>query len=564
MTGSFQILCTGDVHLGRRPSRVPIDDDRLSVQTGWERFVDRAVDRRVDAVVLTGDVVDSENQMYEAFGALDRGVHRLVDAELEVVAVAGNHDHEAFPRLMRSVDRDGVHLLGQGGNWDQVCVEGRDDGTSVRFVGWSFSQPHQSSSPLNTLSLSEGEIPTLRVLHCEAGVEDGQYAPVDRVALARAPVTAWLLGHIHAPSPHREAGQLQLYPGSLQPLDPGERGTHGAWLVEVEGETATAENRPLASLRYDEAAVEVSAAETPEEVEEAVLRTVRDRLSAAGDRWPQLSHVVYRIALEGRTNHHREIQARVDDMIDTLRPTVDQVTGSIDGVDLRTRPDYDLETLAQGNDPPSVLAQILLTLEEGSVESDRLDAPAPAGEAPSVVFDRAPGAASRPPGERHSDLGAARDPLPTRGHGRLPVRRADRSSDSGPGPGRGGLEGGVARRPGTAGGPPSPGADRRGTDTFVDGVAELADELDGDAEALKAVIRERDDDRVRGFRTAKADALAAYFREHGYLTDREPLSGEDMWQRILAEVATDRQEDLVTIQVLERLFDRLAGPTPRD
>jgi len=102
------------------------------------------------------------------------------------------------------------------------------------------------------------------------------------------------------------------------------------------------------------------------------------------------------------------------------------------------------------------------------------------------------------------------------------------------------------------------------TDRFVDGVSELADELNGDAEALMAVIRERDDERVRGFRTAKADALAAYFREHGYLTDREPLSGEDMWQRILAHLGTERQDDLVSIEALERLFDRLGGPASRD
>jgi len=372
MTGSYQILCTGDVHLGRRPARVPLDDDTLSVKTVWERFIETALDRRVDAVVLTGDVVDSENQMYEAFGTLDRGIRRLLDAEIEVVAVAGNHDHEAVPRLVRSVDREGVHLLGQGGGWDQVCVEGRGQGASLRFVGWSFSQPHQYSSPLDTLSVPEGESPTLGVLHCEAGVEDGQYAPVQREALARAPVTAWLLGHIHAPSPHWEAGQLQLYPGSLQPLDPGERGTHGAWLVEVEGETVTAQKCPLASLRYEEAEVQVSGFETPEEVEEAVLRTVRDRLSAAGEGAPHLSHVVYRIVLQGRTNHHREIQAMMDDMVHTLRPEVDQVTGSIDAVELRTRPDYDLEALAQSDDPAGVLADLLIHLEEETVEPDRV------------------------------------------------------------------------------------------------------------------------------------------------------------------------------------------------
>ena len=102
------------------------------------------------------------------------------------------------------------------------------------------------------------------------------------------------------------------------------------------------------------------------------------------------------------------------------------------------------------------------------------------------------------------------------------------------------------------------------TDTFIDGVTELAKELNGHAEALLEVVRERDDERVSGFRSAKADELAEYLREYGYLTDREPLSGEDMWQRILAEVGEERQENLVAVEDLERLFERLAGPTARE
>jgi DNA repair exonuclease SbcCD nuclease subunit len=368
---SLQILCTGDVHLGRRPSRVPVDDDTLSVRHVWDRFVETALDRAVDVVVLTGDVVDSENQMYEAYGALERGIRRLVDGDVEVVAVAGNHDHEAFPRLMRSIDADGVHLLGPGGTWDEVRVDGRN-GPSVRFVGWSFPQATHVASPLESLSLSEAEIPTLGVLHCETGGSEGPYAPVQRSALARTPVTAWLLGHVHAPNAHREAGQLQLYPGSLQPLDPGEPGLHGAWVVEVAGDAVTAESLPLASLRYDEASVDVSALETPEDVEDAVIRTVRDGIADASDRGPHLTHVAYRIVIEGRTDRHREIRATVDEMVSSLRPEFDQVTGSIEAVDLQTRPDHDLEALARSDDPAGVLARLLVRLEEESVDPDRV------------------------------------------------------------------------------------------------------------------------------------------------------------------------------------------------
>jgi len=366
-----QILCTGDVHLGRWPSQVPVEDDELSVRHVWNTFVETALNREVDVVVLTGDIVDSENQMYEAFGALERGVQRLLGGGIEVVAVAGNHDHSAFPRLVRALDADGFHLLGQGGNWEEVQLD-PGSGETVRFVGWSFPQATVLSSPLDDLEMDESSEPTIGVLHCETGSGDGQYAPVRRDALARAPVDAWLLGHIHAPNDHREAGQLQLYPGSLQPLDPGEPGPHGAWLIEVSPREVTAEQLPLASLRYEEAAVDVSECETKEDVEETVLRRLRDGASELGERFPDLRHVANRFRIEGRTSLHREIEETLRAMVGSVRREVDQVAATIEAFRLQTRPDHDLEELARTNDPPGVLAGLLLQLENGDGEDDRV------------------------------------------------------------------------------------------------------------------------------------------------------------------------------------------------
>jgi DNA repair exonuclease SbcCD nuclease subunit len=368
---SPQILCTGDVHLGRRPSRVPVENDALSVRHVWERFVETAINREVDVVVLTGDIVDSENEMYEAFGALERGVQRLLDGGIEIVAVAGNHDHDAFPRLVRGIDADGFHLLGPGGTWEEVQI-GSESGEAVRFVGWSFPQPTVLSSPLDDLEIAETDEPTIGVLHCEVGSGEGQYAPVRRDALARAPVDAWLLGHIHAPNDHREAGQLQLYPGSLQPLDPGEPGTHGAWLVEMSGQDASAEQIPLASLRYEEMAVDVTDCETGDDVEETVLHELRDSAAELSEQFPDLRHVAHRLRFEGRTVLHREIEKTLREMAGSVRREVDDLSATIESFILDTRPDYDLSELARADDPPGVLAQLLLKLEDGDVENERI------------------------------------------------------------------------------------------------------------------------------------------------------------------------------------------------
>jgi hypothetical protein len=95
------------------------------------------------------------------------------------------------------------------------------------------------------------------------------------------------------------------------------------------------------------------------------------------------------------------------------------------------------------------------------------------------------------------------------------------------------------------------------TDTFIDGVAEIANELDGDAKALLQVVRERDDERVNGFRSNKADDLEEYLLEEGYHTEKETLSEEEMWQRVLADLTEERSEGFISEDELERLFGRI-------
>lgn len=275
MLGSpFRILCTGDVHLGRRPSRVPIEEEQLSVEYVWKSFVEAAINQAVDAVVLTGDLVDTENKMYEALEPLERGLQRLLNETIPVVAVAGNHDFDVFPGLVGSIEDDNFHLLGQGGTWDEVTVS-RADGSPVRFVGWSFPDASVPRSPLDGADMDSSPEPTVGVLHCDAGRSAGHYAPVERNVLARAPVDAWLLGHIHKPTEHRKNGQLQLYPGSLQPLDPGETGMHGAWLVEVGKTDIQAHPVSLATLRYARLSVDVTDKDDIDAVKDGVMGTLR-------------------------------------------------------------------------------------------------------------------------------------------------------------------------------------------------------------------------------------------------------------------------------------------------
>lgn len=89
------------------------------------------------------------------------------------------------------------------------------------------------------------------------------------------------------------------------------------------------------------------------------------------------------------------------------------------------------------------------------------------------------------------------------------------------------------------------------SDTFIDRVTDLAEEVGGDAERLIEAIH---DGQVDRFRRGKAEDLEDYLRNNGYLVSRESLSDDEIRIRIIQclvdhgvsrEQATERADDIL-------------------
>ncbi|MFW5967798.1 MAG: metallophosphoesterase family protein [Persicimonas sp.] len=370
-----RILCTGDLHLGRRPSRVGAQQRALSVEYVWDRVVERAIDQSVDLVALTGDLVDRDNRFYEAAGALERGMRHLAEAGIPAFAVAGNHDFDVLPRVIDTIESDHLHLLGRGGTWQSHLLE-RDGDPLLRLVGWSFPKEHVDRSPLDDLdadfATEHPAAPTVYLLHADLDQKQSRYAPVASSELDDYRATAWLLGHIHRPQTHRTASEaLVLYPGSPQALDPGERGVHGPWIVEVGGaRRPRAHKLPLATVRYRQLTIGLDGVETPEDFERTATEQMRRDLDEITDGAGDLRRVVYRLELKGRTPLHRKLDELAERLSDRLQLDFDGGRTSVDRVLVATRPTVDLEEVARGHDPPAVLARLLLELDSGQLADE--------------------------------------------------------------------------------------------------------------------------------------------------------------------------------------------------
>jgi len=369
----MKLLLTGDIHLGRSSSGLSgIEGVDGSAAGAWLRIVDMAIAEGVAAVLVSGDLVDAQNRYFEATAPLQRGIARLSDAGIEVFAVAGNHDHNVTPALLRFHGQQGhkVSILGAGGIWQaRDIVRGND---AVRIVGWSFPTEHVGHDPTALFpddELSGGGIPVIGMVHGDLDVPDSRYAGLSSARLESLGVQGWLLGHIHSQRMRASDGcPWILYPGSPQALDAGEPGQHGAWLVEtVSGALQQPRFVPLSTVHYAAAEVSLSGAASADEVrtqiQSGIQRTV-ERFALPDS----VGAVVLDVELVGES-------LLVDEVVKAGRELADE-TLIAPGVEVKVRtvanrvaPPLPLDELAKGRGIVAALARAIVGIERGDVTS---------------------------------------------------------------------------------------------------------------------------------------------------------------------------------------------------
>ncbi len=371
----MKILAVGDMHLGRTPSRLPEElGDRardLGPVGAWRRTVAAAIREGVTAVLLAGDLVDREDDFFEAYRELDTGVSRLMDNNIAVIAVAGNHDVEVLPKLAKQIPQ--FRQLGKGGKWERCTIAAA--GESITLWGWSFPRAEVVDSPLAHAPLDRQPGINLGLLHCDLDASNSRYAPVRRLELEQSGLDGWLLGHIHKPDA-LTAPSPNGYLGSLTGLDPGEPGPHGPWLATIaNGRMSAIEQLPLAPLRWQRLEVALDGIKAPED---AVGR-LRKALDEQDQQFGQAAAVGLQVRFVGRTSLGAAAEGLLPkEQRDSFPGQTRDRHYFIESILVETRPEIDLARLAERSDPLGLLAQRLLLLEQpqGDVQRDQLIAEA--------------------------------------------------------------------------------------------------------------------------------------------------------------------------------------------
>lgn len=384
MQNSIRLLCLADIHLGCSSSAAmpeELDFTCFTPRKAWDEVVEYAISPKngIDAILLAGDVVNQNDLFFETYHAFERGVRRLLEAGIHLIAVAGNHDASVFRKLVRTIASPRFHLLGQEGKWESVALTLKN--RTIRFDGWSFPDDHVSYNPLDRYKkeLADPDLHEIAIglLHCDCpGTPLSPYAPVKIEDFRGLSPRAWVLGHSHK-SVVFEHNPLIFYCGSLQGLDPGESGDHGAHLLDIYPDGKLQKTFiSFAKVRWEK--VTCSLAEVPlDDFEETLIQTLQTLHLSLKTESPFLYAVGCRLSLHGRTSAFKKIPSALEKLKKRIIFSQSNLSGKevyyfIEKAENHTQPDYDLQHLAETADPAGLLAKHLIALQANGSETHQL------------------------------------------------------------------------------------------------------------------------------------------------------------------------------------------------
>lgn len=104
----MRFLHTADLHLGKALNDVSLIEDQREILGQIEQI---ALDNKVDAVLIAGDIYQSAAPSAEAMALFDGFVCRLQESGVRVFAISGNHDsHLRVSYLSSIAEKSGVYF----------------------------------------------------------------------------------------------------------------------------------------------------------------------------------------------------------------------------------------------------------------------------------------------------------------------------------------------------------------------------------------------------------------------------------------------------------------------
>ena len=283
MTNKVTFIHAADLHLDspfKGLANIPehiFSDVLESIYGALDRLVQAAIDKKVDFVLLAGDLFDNERRSLKAQIALRNAFEKLKDHGIHVYLSYGNHDNincnihpVKYPDNVYSFPDEQVRSF----------IFQKNGQPKAAIYGFSYENQAVLTNKSYEYEVGDPSIPFhIAMLHgsLSSNTEHDTYAPFQLNDLANKKMDYWALGHIHKRSILKEDPPI-VYPGNIQGRHRKELGEKGCYHVVLTETGSTLTFLPLQSIIFNNIILDVSNYKSVDQLENLLKKHINEHL----------------------------------------------------------------------------------------------------------------------------------------------------------------------------------------------------------------------------------------------------------------------------------------------
>lgn len=322
----FRFIHTADLHLDsplkalRRRNADVADAVGVATRAAFERIVTKAVDEKVDALLIAGDLYDGTTREMSTGLYLADCVRRLSGAGVHTIVLYGNHDAESvvkppfpdsdlltvFKTKPSTVSFENHHVAIHGASFRDAHVpDDMTPGYPDPVLGWV----------------------NIGMLHTSLGgyAAHDAYAPTTTGRLSDKGYDYWALGHVHKSDVVQDSDGGRpwiVYPGIPQGRDMGETGPKRAVLGTVHDGRVSIEWFDTAPVLLERAQVDLGDIETIDDIRGRIARIAQQVVEGAEDLIHGDARAILRLELRVPNTLVTSLRRSRDEILDLVQTNI--------------------------------------------------------------------------------------------------------------------------------------------------------------------------------------------------------------------------------------------------
>jgi len=341
----------------------PVDMIRSATRDAFQRLVDIAIDKKVDFIILSGDLSDGDWKNTQTMLWLNGQFRRLEEKDIKLFSIRGNHD--AQNKLSKSIT-----LASNVFEFPNKPYTYKDSDGKYAIHGQSYPTREVNDNIVKDYSKAIDGLFNIGILHTNliGSTEHANYAPTTIDELKSKGYDYWALGHVHKNEIIHECPHI-IYPGNIQGRNIRETGEKGCYLVKVDdNQISSCEFLPLQVVKWEILKIK---SKSEDRIHELLEKVKNGLISYCSNKEDILT--IVRIILQGPNSDHKRLESpnEIEELKNTIRDIANSMDNSIwvEKIKIELKASIDIEILKKSD---TLLGDLLRLIEEFAKNPDNL------------------------------------------------------------------------------------------------------------------------------------------------------------------------------------------------